>query len=275
MDRYIAREGFTGTGNLVVRRAVLAAVGPFAGVAWPRTATGASAPRREGYASAMCRGCGSITRPAPSLPSSARKWDRQTAHDYVKARAARPAALGGQGPGHGALAAGRTAAPCRVGPHRGPAQPRAGLCRAAADQALSCRSDAAASGRGRSELILDTVEPRQVVKFQEVGHRGALPQAEYLETGTGAQDLPLSAAQAAHHPTQPGLGDGNHLPPDAERFSVARVVAGDQRKWVDSRTRLAEGDDRRIVCHRRIVSGGSGRLRNRRPNMISILLRRL
>jgi GT2 family glycosyltransferase len=45
MDRYIAREGFTGTGNLVVRRAVLQDVGPFAGIAvaedrdWGRRAT--------------------------------------------------------------------------------------------------------------------------------------------------------------------------------------------------------------------------------------------
>ncbi len=31
MDRYIARQGFTGTGNLVMRRDVFDDVGPFAG----------------------------------------------------------------------------------------------------------------------------------------------------------------------------------------------------------------------------------------------------
>jgi hypothetical protein len=34
---------------------------------------------------------------------------------------------------------------------------------------------------------------------------------------------------------------------------AARPIAGDLRQWVDDRTSLAEGDDRRIVCHRRIA----------------------
>ena len=34
---------------------------------------------------------------------------------------------------------------------------------------------------------------------------------------------------------------------------AARTIAGDLRQWVDDRTRLAQGDDRRIVCHRRIA----------------------
>ena len=46
MDLYIADKGFTGTGNLVVRRAVMQAVGPFAGLSvaedldWGQRATG-------------------------------------------------------------------------------------------------------------------------------------------------------------------------------------------------------------------------------------------
>ena len=36
--------------------------------------------------------------------------------------------------------------------------------------------------------------------FERTREGGALPQAEHLETGTGAQDLPLSAAKTADHP---------------------------------------------------------------------------
>ena len=85
MDRYIAREGFTGTGNLVVRRAVLAAVGPFAGLAvaedrdWGQRAT------RAGYRIRYVAGM-KVYHPARKRFSDmAAKWDRQTAHDFVGA----------------------------------------------------------------------------------------------------------------------------------------------------------------------------------------------
>ncbi len=88
MDRYIAREGFTGTGNLVVRREVLAAVGPFAGIGvaedrdWGQRATALGFVIR--YVPDM-----KVYHPArASFAELARKWDRQTAHDYVKARGA-------------------------------------------------------------------------------------------------------------------------------------------------------------------------------------------
>jgi glycosyltransferase involved in cell wall biosynthesis len=87
MDRYIAREGFTGTGNLVVRRAVLAAVGPFAGLAvaedrdWGQRATAMGYTIR--YVAAM-----KVYHPARRRFSEmAAKWDRQTAHDFVTSRA--------------------------------------------------------------------------------------------------------------------------------------------------------------------------------------------
>ena len=86
MDRYIAREGFTGTGNLVVRRAVLTAVGPFAGLAvaedrdWGQRASRAGYTIR--YVAAM-----KVFHPARQhFAEMAAKWDRQTAHDFVKAR---------------------------------------------------------------------------------------------------------------------------------------------------------------------------------------------
>lgn len=86
MDRYIAREGFTGTGNLVVRRAVLAEVGPFAGIGvaedrdWGQRATAKG--YRIRYVPEM-----KVYHPArESFADLCRKWDRQTSHDYVKAR---------------------------------------------------------------------------------------------------------------------------------------------------------------------------------------------
>jgi len=85
MDRYIAREGFTGTGNLVVRRAVLEAVGTFAGLEvaedrdWGRRANAA------GYKIRYVPGM-KVYHPArESFAELARKWDRHSAHDYVEA----------------------------------------------------------------------------------------------------------------------------------------------------------------------------------------------
>lgn len=85
MDRYIAREGFTGTGNLVVRRAVLAAVGPFAGLSvaedrdWGQRATAMG--YRIRYVPRM-----KVYHPARrEFSEMRRKWDRHTAHDFVSA----------------------------------------------------------------------------------------------------------------------------------------------------------------------------------------------
>lgn len=87
MDRYIAREGFTGTGNLVVRRDVLDAVGPFAGIGvaedrdWGQRATGAG--HRIRYVAGM-----KVYHPARKRFSElCQKWDRHMAHDFTRARA--------------------------------------------------------------------------------------------------------------------------------------------------------------------------------------------
>ena len=86
MDRYIAKEGFTGTGNLVVRREVLAEVGPFAGIGvaedrdWGQRATALGFVIR--YMPGM-----RVYHPArQTFAELCQKWDRQTAHDYVKAK---------------------------------------------------------------------------------------------------------------------------------------------------------------------------------------------
>lgn len=89
MDRYIAKMGFTGTGNLVMRRAVFADVGPFAGLAvaedrdWGRRATAKG--YRIRYVGAM-----RVYHPArASFAEIERKWQRQTAHDLFDADAER------------------------------------------------------------------------------------------------------------------------------------------------------------------------------------------
>jgi GT2 family glycosyltransferase len=86
MDRYIAREGFTGTGNLVVRRNVLQDVGPFAGLSvaedrdWGQRATARG--YRIRYVAAM-----KVYHPARSdFTGLYQKWDRHTAHDFMAAK---------------------------------------------------------------------------------------------------------------------------------------------------------------------------------------------
>lgn len=85
MDRYIAREGFTGTGNLVVRRPVFERVGPFAGLSvaedrdWGQRATAMG--YRIRFVPAM-----RVYHPArESMGELEQKWDRHLAHDYVTA----------------------------------------------------------------------------------------------------------------------------------------------------------------------------------------------
>ncbi|MDW3181208.1 glycosyltransferase family 2 protein [Roseobacter sp.] len=89
MDRYIAREGFTGTGNLAMRRAVMQAVGPFGGLDvaedrdWGQRATGAGHDLR--YVATM-----KVYHPARrSFAELTQKWDRHSAHDYSLYRARR------------------------------------------------------------------------------------------------------------------------------------------------------------------------------------------
>lgn len=89
MDKYIARQGFTGTGNLAVRREVLLDVGPFAGIEvaedrdWGQRATSKGYKIR--YVAAM-----RVYHPArTSLSELYRKWDRHLAHDYQNALRAR------------------------------------------------------------------------------------------------------------------------------------------------------------------------------------------
>lgn len=92
MDHYIAREGFTGTGNLVLRRAAFERVGPFAGIGvaedrdWGQRARAAGLSIR--YVPRM-----RVYHPArPDFAGLKAKWARQTAHDF----AALPPGAGGR-----------------------------------------------------------------------------------------------------------------------------------------------------------------------------------
>ena len=89
MDRYIAREGYTGTGNLVVRRAILAEVGPFCGLSmaedrdWGQRATRAG--HRIRFVPDM-----RVYHPArDSFADIFTKWDRHIAHDFAQVPARR------------------------------------------------------------------------------------------------------------------------------------------------------------------------------------------
>ena len=85
MDRYIAKQGFTGTGNLIVRRTVLEDVGPFAGITvaedrdWGHRATA------KGYSIRFVANM-KVYHPArPNFQDLFVKWDRHMAHDYQRA----------------------------------------------------------------------------------------------------------------------------------------------------------------------------------------------
>ncbi len=83
MDIYIARDGFTGTGNLVVRRDVMARVGPFAGIGvaedidWGQRATAMGIQIR--YVPGM-KAYHPARRKSSELKS---KWDRHIAHAFA------------------------------------------------------------------------------------------------------------------------------------------------------------------------------------------------
>ncbi len=89
MKEYIAKQGFTGTGNLAVRADVFAAVGPFGGIEiaedrdWGQRALRLG--HRTHYLPAMI-----VYHPArKTLAELAQKWERHTAHDFVRIQSQR------------------------------------------------------------------------------------------------------------------------------------------------------------------------------------------
>lgn len=82
MERYIAEEDFTGTGNLIVKRTVLDTVGPFAGLDkaedrdWGRRAVG------MGFAITYVPQMRVYHPARRTFAELYQKWDRQLAHEY-------------------------------------------------------------------------------------------------------------------------------------------------------------------------------------------------
>lgn len=89
MDRYIARQGFTGTGNLVVRRAIFQAVGPFAGIAQAEDRDWGQRATAKGYRIRFVPGMRVYHPARASLAELCVKLDRASAHDYARARTRR------------------------------------------------------------------------------------------------------------------------------------------------------------------------------------------
>jgi GT2 family glycosyltransferase len=84
MDRYIREQGFTGTGNLAVRRAVFDAVGPFGGIEIAEDRDWGQRAGRLGhppvYVPQML-----VFHPARrSFRELTAKWDRHLAHDFAR-----------------------------------------------------------------------------------------------------------------------------------------------------------------------------------------------
>ncbi|WEX91234.1 glycosyltransferase [Sinorhizobium garamanticum] len=84
MKEYIAKQGFTGTGNLAVRAEIFFAVGPFGGLEiaedrdWGQRALG------QGYRTHYCPSM-IVYHPArKTFGDIARKWRRHTIHDFAR-----------------------------------------------------------------------------------------------------------------------------------------------------------------------------------------------
>jgi glycosyltransferase involved in cell wall biosynthesis len=86
MDRYIAREGFTGTGNLVVRRAVLQDVGPFAGIGVAEDTDWGHRATAKGYRIRFVPQMRAYHPARTTFEELAQKWNRQIGHEYTRAR---------------------------------------------------------------------------------------------------------------------------------------------------------------------------------------------
>lgn len=89
MKEYIARQGFTGTGNLAVRAEVFKAVGPFGGIEIAEDRDWGQRALRLGYRTRYLPGM-IVYHPArKSLSELAQKWERHTAHDFVRIQSRR------------------------------------------------------------------------------------------------------------------------------------------------------------------------------------------
>lgn len=82
MEEYIAKQGFTGTGNLAVRQSVMSAVGPFGGLDIAEDRDWGQRALRLGFRTHYCPRMIVFHPARKSLAEIARKWNRHVAHDY-------------------------------------------------------------------------------------------------------------------------------------------------------------------------------------------------
>jgi len=84
MKEYIAKQGFTGTGNLAVRRAAFEAIGPFGGIEIAEDRDWGQRALRLGYRTHYCAEM-IVYHPARrTFAELAQKWERHTAHDFAQ-----------------------------------------------------------------------------------------------------------------------------------------------------------------------------------------------
>ncbi|ASP88673.1 glycosyl transferase family 2 (plasmid) [Sinorhizobium meliloti] len=89
MNEYIARQGFAGTGNLAVRADIFAEVGPFGGIEIAEDRDWGQRALWLGYRTKYCSNM-IVYHPARrNLAELARKWERHTAHDFVRMQSKR------------------------------------------------------------------------------------------------------------------------------------------------------------------------------------------
>lgn len=89
MKEYIAKQGFTGTGNLAVRAEVFAAVGPFGGIEIAEDRDWGQRALRLGYRTHYLPDM-IVYHPArKTFAELAKKWERHTAHDFVRIQSQR------------------------------------------------------------------------------------------------------------------------------------------------------------------------------------------
>ena len=83
MRLFIARDRYTATCNMAVRRAVFEAVGPFVGIAVAEDVDWGQRASARGYRLAYVPEVRVATRARASFAELARKWDRHIAHDFA------------------------------------------------------------------------------------------------------------------------------------------------------------------------------------------------
>ena len=82
MEHYIRKKGFTGTGNLAMRRDVFDAVGPFAGIGVAEDRDWGRRAGAKGFSITWAPTMLVFPPARDSFAELARKWDRHIAHDF-------------------------------------------------------------------------------------------------------------------------------------------------------------------------------------------------